>query len=559
MINFTDNITIYCKNNNVQKEVKIGSSLLEIYETVGAPLKHRIMCARVNNHVRTLMYRCWQSKEVDFLDYSDNSGFRTYVRSLSFVLSKAVHDLFPDKKFSVVHPVSKGYYCAFDDREKIPEEAILKIKRRMEEIIHADKRFVLHSVRTVEAVKLFHERGMDDKALLLETSGLLFASYHEMEGYIDFYYGCLTPSAGYVQVFDMEPYDVGLLLRVPKSDNPTELNPVVRQDKMFDEYKHFFAIQRVVGLNNVGDLNLAVQNGRVSEVVMVSEAIQEKRIASIADKIATRYRQNGVRIVLISGPSSSGKTTFCKRLQIQLITNLLHPQAISLDDYYLNREDTPKDENGDYDFESLYAIDLPYFKEDLKRLLAGEEIELPSYNFTTGCRVYKGHKLKMQPDSIILLEGIHGLNPELTDTIPPERLFKIYVSALTTISLDGHNRIPTTDNRLLRRIVRDYQFRGYSAKKTISRWASVRRGEDKWIFPYQENADELFNSAMIYELAALRHYAEPILNEVNENEEEYSEAYRLLRFLRYFNYIYESELPGASLLREFLGGGKFTY
>jgi len=559
MINFADHITIYCKNNNVQKEVKIGSSLLEIYEAVGSPLKHQVLCARVNNRVRTLLYRCWQSKEVIFLDYSDNSGFRTYVRSLSFILSKVVYDLFPNKKFNVVHPVSKGYYCAFNDREKISETTILKIKGRMEEIIHADKRFMLHSVRTVEAVKLFLEHGMDDKALLLETSGFLYASYHEMEGYVDYYYGCLTPSAGYVPVFDITPYDVGFLLRVPKSDNPTELNPVVRQDKMFDEYKQFFAIQRAVGLNYVGDLNLAIQDRRVSEVVMVSEAIQEKRIASIAEKITTRYNHDGVRVVLISGPSSSGKTTFCKRLQIQLITNLLYPQAISLDDYYLNREDTPKDENGDYDFESLYAIDLPYFKNDLQRLLAGEEIDLPTYNFTTGSRVYKGNKLKMRPDAILLLEGIHGLNPELTDTIPPERLFKVYVSALTTISLDGHNRIPTTDNRLLRRIVRDYQFRGYSAKKTISRWTSVRRGEDKWIFPYQENADELFNSAMIYELAALRHYDEPILSEVNENEEEYSEAHRLLRFLRYFNFIYEGELPGASLLREFLGGGKFKY
>jgi uridine kinase len=334
---------------------------------------------------------------------------------------------------------------------------------------------------------------------------------------------------------------------------------VVKQEKMFEEYKRFFDIQRAVGLNYVGDLNRAIQTGRVSEVVMVSEAIQEKRIAYIAEQIAARYNHNGVRIVLISGPSSSGKTTFCKRLQIQLITNLLHPLVISLDDYYVNREDTPKDENGQYDFESLYAIDLPYFKKDLQRLIAGEEVDLPSYNFNTGLREYKGKKLKLKDNSVLLLEGIHGLNPELTDNIPPERTFRVYVSALTTILLDGHNRIPTTDNRLLRRIVRDYQFRGYSAKQTISMWTNVRRGEEKWIFPYQENADEMFNSAMLYEFAALRHSAEPILNEVNENEEEYSEAYRLLRFLKYFNYIYEEELPGTSLLREFLGGGKFTY
>ena len=310
---------------------------------------------------------------------------------------------------------------------------------------------------------------------------------------------------------------------------------------------------------SVGDLNLAIRNGRVSEVVKVSEAIQEKRIARIAEQIAARYNHNGVRIVLISGPSSSGKTTFCKRLQIQLITNLLHPLGISLDDYYVNRENTPKDDAGKYDFESLYAIDLPYFKKDLQRLIENEEVELPFYNFNTGLREYRGEKLKMKDNSVLLLEGIHGLNPELTDKIPPERIFRVYVSALTTILLDNHNRIPTADNRLLRRIVRDYQFRGYSAKQTISMWESVRRGEDKWIFPYQENADEMFNSAMLYEFAALRYYAEPILSEVYENEEEYSEAYRLLRFLRYFNYIYEKDLPRASLLREFLGGGRFIY
>ena len=559
MDNSSDQITIYCKNNNIQKEVKIGSSLLDIYEAVGSPLKRQPLCARVNNRVKTLMYRCWQPKEVTFLDYTDQSGFRVYVRSLCFVLSKAVNDLFPDRKFSVIHPVSKGYYCAFVNQEKISEEDIDKLRQRMKEIIADDRPFKLHTVRTDEAVKLFRERGMDDKAQLLETAGLSFASYHALNGYIDYFYGCLTPSAGFVQLFELASYNDGLLLRVPQSDNPSALNPIIRQDKMFDEYKRFFDIQRSLGLNNVGDLNLVIRTGRVSEIVMVSEAIQEKRIASIAEQIASRYNHNGVRIVLISGPSSSGKTTFCKRLQIQLITNQIHPIGISLDDYYVNRMDTPKDEYGRYDFESLYAIDLPYFKKDLQRLIAGEEVEIPSYNFNTGLREYKGHKLKMKDNSVLLLEGIHGLNPELTDTIPPERIFRVYVSALTTIMLDRHNRIPTTDNRLLRRIVRDYQFRGYSAKQTISMWENVRRGEEKWIFPYQENADEVFNSAMLYEFAALRHFAEPILNEVHENEEEFSEAYRLLRFLRYFNYIYEVELPGTSLLREFLGGGKFNY
>jgi len=559
MMENTDYITIYCKNNNIHKEVKIGSSLLEIYEMVGSPLKHRALCAGVNNRVRSLMYRCWQPKEVEFVDYTELPGYRVYLRSLCFILSKAVNDIFPGKEFNLEHPVSKGYYCTFADNEKISEEAIEDIKRRMKEIIAADMPFIFNTARTVDVVNLFRERGMNDKALLLETSGMSYSSYYELDGYVNYFYGDLTPSAGFIELFDIASYDVGLLLRVPQHANPSELNPVIKQDKMFDSYKRFLEIQRVVGLNDVGDLNRVIQEDRTSEIVMVSEAIQEKRIAYIAEKIAERYNKDGVRVVLISGPSSSGKTTFCKRLQIQLIINLLHPLGISLDDYYVNREDTPRDENGNYDFESLYAIDLPYFRKDLQCLIEGEEVELPSFNFNTGLREYKGKKLKMQDNSILLLEGIHGLNPELTDNIPPERIFRVYVSALTTISLDGHNWIPTTDNRLLRRIVRDYQFRGYTAKQTISMWPSVRRGEDKWIFPYQENADEMFNSAMLYEFAALRHYAEPILNELYENEEEYSEAYRLLRFLKYFNYIYESELPGTSLLREFLGGGKFKY
>ncbi|MDR0393536.1 MAG: nucleoside kinase [Tannerella sp.] len=552
----TEMITIYCKNNRIYKDVNIGSSLSEIYTAVGSPLKHRPLCARVNNRVKGLTYRCWKSKDVEFMDYSRMSGYRAYLRSLCFILSKAVHDLFPEKPFNLEHPVSRGYYCTYADRGKMPEDVIEKIKERMKEIVATDSPFRLKTVRTPDAVSLFRERGMTDKALLLETAGMPYSSYYEMDGYVDYFYGCLTPSAGYISLFDVIPYAEGLLLRVPQLDNINELYPVIRQNKMFDAYKHFLSLQRTIDLNNVGDLNSAIRMGKARDVIMVSEAIQEKRIASIAEKIAKRYNE-GVRVILISGPSSSGKTTFCKRLEIQLITNFLHPLGISLDDYYVNREDTPLDENGHYDFESLYAIDLPYFKTDLRRLVNGEEIDLPSYNFETGKREYRGKKLKMQHNSVLLLEGIHGLNPELVDTIPPERIFRVYVSALTTISLDGHNWIPTTDNRLLRRIVRDYQFRGYSAKQTISMWPSVRRGEDKWIFPYQENADQMFNSAMIYEFAALRRCAEPILNEVLELDEEYAETYRLLRFLKYFNHIPEEELPRTSLLREFLGGGRF--
>ncbi|MEG1545567.1 MAG: nucleoside kinase, partial [Tannerellaceae bacterium] len=435
---------------------------------------------------------------------------------------------------------------------------IEKIKSRMHEIIDADLPFHLRTVRTVDAATLFRARNMNGKAQLIETAGMPYTSYYEMDGYVNFFYGCVVPSSGYIHLFDIEPYFDGVLLRIPRKTDPMELEPVVRQDKMFEAYKQHLTLQRTVGLNNVGDLNQAIEQGMASEVIMVSEAMQEKQVSKIAEEIAVRYA-NGVRMVLISGPSSSGKTTFCKRLEVQLITNLLHPVALSLDDYFLNREDTPLDENGDYDFESLYALDLPYFNHDLGRILAGEEVELPTFNFESGMRIYKGKKLKMKANSVLVIEGIHALNPELTLSIPDNQKYRVYVSALTSISLDRHNWIPTTDNRLLRRIVRDYRFRGYSAKETIARWASVRKGEDKWIFPYQENADAMFNSAMLYELAALRKYAEPILAEVRECDEENAEAYRLLRFLRYFNYIPDTKLPGTSLLREFLGGGTFTY
>ncbi|MDR3250897.1 MAG: nucleoside kinase [Tannerella sp.] len=555
-----DYITIYCKNNNIRKEMPVGVSLAEVYEAVGSPLKYRPLSACVNNRVRGLNYRCWKPRDIQFLDYTDKAGSRTYLLSLCFILTKAVNDIFPGRPFNLEHPVSKGYFCAFtDSSEPIPPQSIADIKKRMNEIIALDIPFEPRTVRAADAVRLFRSHGMNDKAILIETSGMAYASYYEMDGYTDYFYACLTPSAGYIHLFDIVPYAGGLLLRVPQTENPTALYPVVKQDKMFDAYKRFLKLQNTIGLNNVGDLNLEIQRGNARQVIMVSEALQEKYIASIASNIADRYFRQGARVVLISGPSSSGKTTFCKRLQIQLITNCLSPVAISLDDYYVNREDTPLDENGKYDFESLYAIDLPYFRSDLQKILNGEEIALPTFNFETGRREYKGHNILMKENSVIILEGIHGLNPELTSSIPSEYLFRIYVSALTTISLDGHNWIPTTDNRLLRRIVRDYQFRGYSAKQTISMWESVRRGEDKWIFPYQEYADETFNSAMIYELAALRRFAEPILNEVLEVDEEYAEAYRLLRFLKYFNYLSESELPGASLLREFLGGGKFEY
>lgn len=554
----SDTITIYCKNNDTYKEVPVGSSLVDIYAAVGAPLQYRPMNAQVNNKTESLNYRCWQPKDIEFIDYTQLSGLRTYVRSLCHIFSKAVHDIWPTATLNLEHPISKGYYCVIHNGKSIDMEMIAKIKRRMRELVEADLPFLHKSVRTVDAIALFRERGMDDKVRLIETASMPYTSYYELEGYINFFYGCLTPSTGYIQLFDLEPYMDGVLLRIPKQTDPMELQPVIKQDKMFEAYKEHLTLQRTVGLDNVGDLNLAIEKGRSQDIILVSEAMQEKQVAKIAEKIADGYKE-GIRIVLISGPSSSGKTTFCKRLQVQLTTNLLHPVGISLDDYLLNREDTPKDEHGEYDFESLYALDLPYFNKDLKKLLSGEEIELPSFNFETGQRVFKGKKLKLRENSILVIEGIHALNPELTEFIDDKYKYRVYVSVLTSISLDNHNWIPTTDNRLLRRIIRDYRFRGYSAEDTINRWPSVRRGEDKWIFPYQENADAMFNSAMLYELAALRKFAEPILAQVTESSKANAEAYRLLRFLRYFNYIPTEELPGTSLLREFLGGGSFKY
>lgn len=554
----SETITIYCKNNNVYKEVPMGASLLEIYSAVGAPLKYRPMNAQVNNKVEGLNYRCWKSKDVEYVDYMQSSGLRTYVRSLCHIFSKAVNDILPTATMNLEHPISKGYYCTIHNGKSIDRATIDKIKKRMHEIVDADLPFHHKSIRTSDAATLFRERGSKDKAKLIETAGMPYTSYYELDGYINFFYGCLTPSTGYIHLFDIVPYFDGVLLRIPQRTNPMELELVIRQDKMFEAYKEHLTLQRTVGLNNVGDLNRAIERGLSREVILVSEAMQEKQVAKIAEQVAARYKE-GVRMVLISGPSSSGKTTFCKRLEVQLITNLIHPVSISLDDYFLNREDTPKDENGEYDFESLYALDLPYFNSDLKRLLAGEEIDLPSFNFETGLRIYRGKKLKLKESSILMIEGIHGLNPELTAFVDEKYKYRVYVSVLTSISLDNHNWIPTTDNRLLRRIIRDYGFRGYSAQQTISRWPSVRRGEDKWIFPYQENADAMFNSAMLYELAALRKFAEPILAEVREIDKENAEAYRLLRFLRYFNYISDVDMPGTSLLREFLGGGSFRY
>ena len=551
-------IRIYCKNTNTFQDFEAGITLLEIYEALDIHLPHPVSGARVNNISRSLIYNCYSNKDIEFFDISDPSGMRSYVRSLCCILSKAVSDLFPKGKLYIEYPVSKGYYCDLDIPTEVSSEVVENLKNRMQEIIQKDLPFESYSGHTRDVVALFREHNLEDKALLLESLGKIYCRYHVLDSHIDYYYGALLPSAGFIYLFGLEKYGKGLLLRVPNINKPDELQEMVRQDKMIAVFNELLTYQKAIQMRNVGDLNFANRRGNIADLVKVSEALQERKISQIADEITQRFKE-GVRIVFISGPSSAGKTTFCKRLQIQLMVNTLRPISISMDDYYVNRVDTPLDESGEYDFESLYAIDLKTFSDDLKKVLNGEEVALPTYDFIRGERVYKGNTIQMKENSVLVMEGIHALNPSLLQGIDPAITYKVYVSALTTIALDDHNWIPTTDNRLLRRIVRDYQFRNYSAKETIARWPSIRRGEDRWIFPYQEEADAMFNSAMIYEFAALRRSAEPILSQVAPIDSEYSEAYRLLKFLNYFKYIDIDELPNTSLLREFLGGSSFRY
>jgi uridine kinase len=554
----TDSVKVHCLNTDAYTEVPIGSSLEELIDFLGVQSPYLIANAKVNNKTESLAYRIYRPKTIEYVDLSNSSAMRTYVRSLCFILAKAVDDLLPNAEMYIEHAVSKGYYFQIDSDVPVGKPELDAIRNRMREIVDADIPFVQVEEEISKVVKLFQERGMEDKARLLETSDMLYARYSKLEEYIDYFYGCLTPSTGYITIFDIQPHNGGFLLRVPNREHPVDLEPEVQQEKLLNVYREHLNFLKISRLDNVSDLNRAKREGRMSEVIQVAEAYQSKQIGEIAEEITRRF-QDGVRVVLISGPSSSGKTTFRKRLEVQLMVNMLKPVGLSLDDYFVDRDKTPLDEVGEKDYESLYALDLPLFEQHMLRLMQGEEVELPFYNFVTGKREFKKNFLKMSDNSILIVEGIHGLNPELTAHIPQEKIFKVYVSALTTISLDDHNWIPASDNRLIRRIVRDYRYRGYSAEQTISRWDSVRRGEEKWIFPFQENADVMFNSAMIYELAAIRRHAEPILMQVPRTVPEYSEAYRLLKFLSYFNYITDRELPPTSLLREFLGGSSFRY
>ena len=552
----TETIRIFCRNTRSYTEIPVGITLEEIYQRLNIKLPWLCVGAQVNNRAESLKYRVYKPKDIEFLDVSSSSGMRIYVRSLCFVLYMATDEVMPNCRLRIEHPISRGYYCEINHHQQLTDEQIDQIRQRMQAIIAADMPFIHEETHTTEAVKLFREKNLNDKADLLETSGQLYTDYYRLNHHYDYYYGSLLPSTGLLYLFDLQRYDDGLLLIVPERKHPDRLEQVIPQPKLMNVLEEFAHYNFIAGLSNVGKMNKLIMKGQASMLLQVSEALQEKKIAAIADEIASR---KNIRIILISGPSSSGKTTFSKRLSVQLMTNLIRPVSISLDNYFVNREETPRDENGDYDYESLHALDLELFNSDLQKLIIGQEIDLPTFDFQTGQRQYTGQKLKLHPASVLILEGIHALNPALTPQIDEKLKYKIYVSALTTISLDDHNWIPTTDNRLVRRIVRDYQFRHYSAVETIARWESVRAGEEKWIFPYQENADAMFNSAMLYELAVLKEYAEPILRQVPASMPEYAEAYRLERFLSYFKPIHESEIPPTSLLREFLGGSSFQY
>ncbi len=551
-------ITIYCKKLDKYLQIQSGTTLLEVLDQIDLPCENMIVSARVNHKTEDLNFAIYKPKDIEFIDIKSSSGMRVYVRTLSMILSKALNEVFPESSLHIEHTLSKGYYCNIKNFEgKISEENIKSIKAKMQEIIDNDTPIVKHELQGESVINLFKDLNQMDKVVLLESLNRPYTEFYELDGFFDYYNGALLPSTGYINLFDLIPHYDGLLLRIPSRQNPNQLEELFPQEKMYQVFKEHIKWNEILEVDSVGDFNLACKNKKAFDLIKIAEALHEKKIAGIADKIIAEMDKK--RFVMISGPSSSGKTTFSKRLSIQLQVAGVQPVLISLDNYFVDREHTPKDEHGELDFEHLHALDIDLFNQHLNQLLAGEEVELPTFNFELGKRVYRGEKIKLTDKNILLMEGIHALNPELTPAIAEDLKFKVYVSALTTISLDNHNWIPTTDNRLLRRIVRDYKYRGYSAQNTISRWASVRKGEDKWIFPYQENADVMFNSALIFELAVIKKYAEPILQEVPRNSNEYGEAHRLLKFLKFFHHVHDREIPPTSLLREFLGGSSFKY
>lgn len=556
----TDDLKIYCKNTQEYIDIDGGDSLQEIYETLSTRLPFKPICALVNNKVEALNFKVYAPKMVEYLDSTSSHGSKVYVHSLCMVLYKAIEDLFPGKRLRIEHSIAGGFYCLIKHEQDIlNDEVIAQIKKRMREIVDEDIKFVRRERLTTDVIEMFRKQGLADKVRLLSTSNDLYTTYYKLDNIIDSYFGPLAPSTGYVKVFDLIPYKEGMLLLAHDKKDPTQVHKTYPMEKMYKAFTDYVKFNDIVRLDDVGRLNEVIDKNRAPLLINVAEALHDKMFARIADEITRRYHEGGARVVLIAGPSSSGKTTSSKRLGIQLVTNYIIPKIISLDNYFLDRAHTPRDEDGDYDYESLYALDLEQFNKDIKALIAGEEVAMPTYNFQTGEREYRGNTLKLGENNILLMEGIHGLNPELTKDIADEMKFRVYVSALTTLSIDDHNWVSTTDNRLLRRIVRDFKYRGASAQSSIARWPSVRRGEEKWIFPYQENADAMFNSSLLFELAVMKDYAVPILKQVPVNVPEYAEANRLLRFLSYFKSLDPSNIPSTSLLREFLGGSSFTY
>ena len=558
-------LQIRCKNNNVTRSFPEGTSLLDVYQEFADELKfpYPVVSAKVNNASQGLKFRLFQNRDVEFLDAREGSGYRVYVRSLCFVLYKATSDVLPGSKLFIEHPLSLGYYCNLKKRtpDPVTQEDVDRIRERMKEIVTADMPFRRHEATTEEAVRVFAERGFADKVKLLETSGQIYSDYYTLGDTVDYYYGPLVPSAGYLKVWDVELLNGGLLLRVPNRKEPDKLAEKIDMPKTFSMFAEKVRWDIIMRLSNAGDVNKAILKGYASELIQVSEALQEKKIVQIAEEIDRRFRaeKDPIRLVLITGPSSSGKSTLCKRLSIQLLACGLRPISFSTDDYFVNRVDTPLLPNGEYDFDNIRAVDCDLLEDHLMRLMNGERVEVPEYNFVTGKREFNGKKLKLKNDSVLIIEGIHALNPLLTQKLPESVKFKVFVSALTSISLDDHNWVPTRDNRLLRRIIRDYNKGAFSARETISQWKNVCAAEEKWILPFQETADVMFNSALNIEFAVLRTHAEVILSSVPKNCPEYSEAHRLLKFIHYFIPVSDKEIPPTSIMREFLGGSSFKY
>lgn len=550
-------ITVFCENNGQEYQIPTGSSLKE-FKKIVFPMNHQnILGALVNNEVQDLHYEIYNPKYVNFIDVTTLDGYRVYLRSLIFVLYKAIRDLYPKKTLIVEYNLSNGLFCRLANKEFILSgERIEEIKKEMLRIIDHDYEITRTETPTEEAIKLFNRQGLKDKELLLSTRGKMFTSVYSIDGTCDYFYGTLAPSTGCLKVFDLKDYKDGMLLMLPDRDNPTQILPFVPQEKLFSTFSEFKRWGKISEVIQIGHLNQAIEHKHAGDMIKVSEALHEKKISQIADQIK---KQKKVKVVLIAGPSSSGKTTFGKRLAIQLLVNGIKPVNLSLDNYFVNRENTPRDAKGEYDFETIDALDINTFNDNIMRLLRGEEVEIPKFSFETGQRFYDGETLKMSKNNVIIVEGIHGLNPKLTEYLPHESLFKIFISALTVISIDNHNIINPSDNRLIRRMVRDHKYRGYSALDTLKRWESVLSGEQKHITPYQEEADAMFNSALVYELGALKQQAVPLLEEVLVKYPEHSKATRLLKFFSYVQAVPTREIPPTSILREFLGGSSFKY